>query len=173
MLPFLRRTFAYLIDSLLAFVGFALTQWLIFVPLRTALGVTEAHFHNGWFTEAYTLLTASLPIWLYFILTERSSWQATLGKRILGLQTVDSASGNQIGFWQAALRTLIKLLPWELAHLANNLPVPIWYTPNPGFRLGFALVPILITVYILLIFFTPKKQTLHDLVAKTRVTNAN
>jgi uncharacterized RDD family membrane protein YckC len=166
---FLRRGLAYLIDVLLMFAGFVLTQWIIFVPMRMALGIPEEAFQDGWFTEGYTLLTASLPIWMYFSWMERSRWQATVGKRWLGLQTVDAVTGDRVRFGQSFFRTLIKLLPWELAHLTNNLPTPIWYEPNPGFRAGFALVPILITVYALLALFTKKNQSLHDLITKTIV----
>jgi uncharacterized RDD family membrane protein YckC len=135
----LPRGIAYLIDSFFAFLIFAITQPLVFSPMRSALGVTENWFHSGLNTELYTILTISIPVWLYFAILESSPWRATIGKRILGLQVVDSSSQTQIRFPRSLLRTIVKLLPWELVHLANNLPVPIWYADEPGFRVGFFL----------------------------------
>jgi uncharacterized RDD family membrane protein YckC len=165
-----RRAAAFFLDSLLIFgVVVAVAQWLIFVPLRRQILTSEDWFRSGWNTEAYTLLTISLPVWLYFILFELSAWQATPSKRLFRLRTTDLSGKTRIGLKQVILRTLLKLLPWEIAHLTNNLPVPMWYDLNPGFRLGFAIVPILIILYIILVLVTPKHQGLHDLVANTVV----
>ena len=168
-----RRILAYLIDSLAVFLIFVLgLQYALFVPLRHLVIGSEAWFLPGWHTELYTLLTISLPTWLYFIFMEISPWKATLGKRLLGLQTLGVTSKGRISLGQSILRTLIKLLPWELAHLNNNLPTPMWYTENPGFRIGFALIPGLILGYLLVAWFTPKKQAPHDLAAGTAVFTA-
>ena len=165
-----RRIFAYLIDCLLVFLVFVtVSQLAFFVPLRHFVIGSEEWFKSGWHTEVYTFLTISLPVWLYFILFESSPWKATLGKRLLKLQTVDSKTGDRISLPQAILRTFIMMLPWELAHFTNNIPTPMWYTSNPGFRLGFAIIPLLVLVYIAVTQFTRRKQSLHDLVAKTVV----
>jgi len=168
----LRRIIAYLIDCVIAFlIFFVALQYAVFVPLRSLLIGSENWFHSGWNTEVYTLLTISLPIWLYFILTEISPWKATLGKRLLHLQTLDAATHARISLPQSILRTLIKLLPWELAHFTNNIPTPMWYTSNPGFRIGFALVPLLVLAYLLVTQFTRSKQAPHDLAARTVVVS--
>lgn len=168
--PIFHRIVAYLIDCVLAFVVFVTAlQFVIFIPIRNTLFNSDVWFRSGWNTEIYTLLTISLPIWLYFILCELSPWQATVGKRILKLQTLDFATNHRISLIQAIVRTVIKLLPWELAHFTNNIPMPMWYDPNPSFRVGFAIVPLLIILYICVAQFAPTKQGLHDLAAKTVV----
>ena len=165
-----RRVIAYLVDCILVFAVFVtILQVAFFVPIRHLFIGSEDWFRSGWNTEAYTLLTISLPIWLYFILCEASPWQATIGKRLLKLQTLDVTTGHRISLKRAIVRTVIKLLPWEIAHFTNNIPTPMWYDPNPGFRLGFAIVPLLVIVYIGVAQFTPAKQGLHDLAAKTVV----
>ncbi|HKJ28481.1 MAG TPA: RDD family protein [Anaerolineales bacterium] len=164
------RIIAYLVDSLLSFLLIVtITQTLIFVPLRETIPGAGQWFNSGWKTELYTLTTISLPIWFYFGIMEASSWRATIGKRLLKLQTLSQPTRQPITPAQAALRTIIKMLPWELAHLTNNLPVPMWYDPDPGFRIGFAIVPILAAAYLILILTTKNKQSLHDLVARTVV----
>ncbi|WKZ38355.1 MAG: RDD family protein [Anaerolineales bacterium] len=168
--PISRRILAYLIDSLIAFLVFVLAaQLLVFVPLRHLLIGSEDWFRSGWNTQAYTLLTMSLPTWLYFALSEISPRGGTLGKRLLNLKTVTKGSQGKMTLPQSLARTLVKLLPWEMAHLANNLPMPMWYDPDPGFRVAFLLSPILVSVYIALTFLTKERQSLHDLAARTVV----
>ena len=165
-----RRLVAYLIDIMVVFLLLvSLLQLAVFVPLRHFVIGSEDWFRSGWHTEAYTWLTISLPVWLYFILFEISPWKATPGKRLLRLQTVDVSSGGRIGFFRSLLRTAIKLLPWELAHFTNNIPIPMWYDPHPAFRIGFAVVPLLVLTYLLVARLTPHRQAPHDLAAGTVV----
>lgn len=86
----------------------------------------------------YKLLSA-LTWWLYFSLSESSSWQATFGKRLLGLQVTD-LEGNRINFYRATLRHFSKLLS------AGTMFV------------GFLMAA-----------FSSRKQALHDMVAGTLV----
>lgn len=80
-----------------------------------------------------------LIFWLYFSLMESSDKQATVGKRILGIQ-VTGIDGNKISFLRATGRTFAKIL--------SVLTLGI----------GF-----------LMIAFTKKKQGLHDMVSETIV----
>lgn len=165
-----RRMAAYLIDALIVYLVFVvITQTFIFGPIRQMFSGSDQWFVSGWRTEVYTLLTISIPAWLYFGLCEISAWRATVGKRLLKLQTLDKKSQQGMVAVQAIIRTLIKMVPWEMAHLANNLPIPIWYDPDPGFRFGFMLVPLLLVIYIVLVLVTKSKQSVHDLVANTVV----
>ena len=86
---FWRRFAAYAIDYVLVAVGS--------VVLRLAASQVGA-IGNGEFT---LLLLAAY--WLYCALLESSPWQATVGKRILGLK-VTNARGERIGFARAAVR---------------------------------------------------------------------
>ena len=55
------------------------------------------------------ILILAVGSWLYCAFTESSSWRATVGKRILGLQVV-TADGERIGFGQATVRHFMKFL---------------------------------------------------------------
>ncbi|TWT19261.1 RDD family protein [Luteimonas marina] len=88
------------------------------------------------------LLAAALLALAWFALSEASPWQATPGKRLLGLRVVD-AGGARIGLARAAAR-----------HLAGALS---WLTLNIGHLL--ALAP-------------PRRQALHDRIAGTQVLQA-
>ncbi|HET8776886.1 MAG TPA: RDD family protein [Candidatus Limnocylindria bacterium] len=63
------------------------------------------------------LAMVSLPSWAYFILTDRLADGRSAGKRVLGLRTTDG-HGDPPSWGQAIVRTAVKLLPWELVHLA-------------------------------------------------------
>ena len=165
----LRRYAAYMVDVLMGFALFVALQLLVFVPLRSALGIGEDWFHSGWNTQLYTLLTASLPVWAYFTLTQASAAQATLGMRFLGLQLRDLRHTSPVSLGQAFVRSLVLLLPWELAHVTNNFPIPLWFDPQPEFRLGFALVGLLGSLTLALILFRQDKRGLHDLAAGTEI----
>jgi uncharacterized RDD family membrane protein YckC len=77
--------------------------------------------------------------WLYFALLESSGWQATLGKKALGLRVTD-ISGQRIGFGQATGRYFAKIL--------SALTLFIGY---------------------MMAGFTERKQALHDMIASTLV----
>jgi uncharacterized RDD family membrane protein YckC len=77
---------------------------------------------------------------LYCALLESSPWQATLGKRALGIK-VTNRRGERIGFTRAAARFVAKLLSLLTMFL------------------GF-----------LLVLVTRRRQALHDLIAGTLVT---
>lgn len=77
--------------------------------------------------------------WLYSALMESSSYQATVGKMILGMKVTD-LTGNRISFERATGR-----------HFAKFLSAVI-------FGIGFLMVA-----------FTERKQGLHDILAETLV----
>ncbi|MBD2145667.1 RDD family protein [Sphaerospermopsis sp. FACHB-1194] len=105
--------------------------------------------------------------WIYSAGMESSSIQATFGKRISGIMVTD-ANGNKISFARASARYFSKrffILPWILAfHFSNNA-----YSSLSVFLLliGFALL----IIGPLMAVFTPEKQALHDLIARSLVIN--
>lgn len=77
--------------------------------------------------------------------------------------------GHRITYPQAFTQTIIKLLPWEIAHLTNNIPTPMWYDPDAGLRFGFLVVPLLVVIYLVQVVFNKNGRGIHDLIAKTVV----
>lgn len=158
-----------MIDILLAYGAFVLLQTLLFPVVQERYGTALAE--NGWLLEVYVVLTISLPVWLYFILTERSSWRASLGKRLLGLQVADE-SGTKATTGQVVLRTVGKLLPWELAHFAVNVPTNTWLNPDAAFAM-WRLVPIGLAYLLLFVYLVSAirepQRAVYDRVAGTVV----
>jgi len=142
------RSVAILIDSI---VVTAAARILLF-PFFAALDLRMAFFHHWPMApmapgEILALLGAMLwPIaimsvvkWLYFALLESSAWQATLGKKALGLMVTD-LGGGRISFARASGRLFGKLISALI----------LW--------IGFMMAG-----------FTEKKQALHDMMAGTLV----
>ena len=131
------RVLAYVIDSLVVSV--------VSCPLAFAVGLIGAAagvdenspemIFGNMFVNVVTLLAG----WLYFGYLESSSWQATVGKRLLSLRVTDS-DGHRLSFGRATGRYFGKIISGMIC------------------AIGFIMVA-----------FTEKKQGLHDLLANTLV----
>ena len=72
-------------------------------------------FANPNRSEFSAFLLLVLPVVLYFALLECSSWQASWGKRKMGLRVIDM-HGIRLSFLRSLIRSLLKFVPWELTH---------------------------------------------------------
>jgi uncharacterized RDD family membrane protein YckC len=134
------RAVAYVLDSLL--LGFVV-GFAILMPLMERGAIPK---DDPWalFTGVTKQIVAiqllvTMASWLYFASFESSAWQATPGKRLLRLLVTD-LEGHRISFARASGRYFGKLLSGTL------------------FLIGFLIAGI-----------TPRKQALHDLLAKCLV----
>jgi uncharacterized RDD family membrane protein YckC len=139
------RFVAYLIDGVVISLGLV----LILIPLifLTGLGALLSQIHpQDELNDAGVLLiigviflffTVGLAVtWLYHALMESSEWQATVGKKALGLVVTDMA-GRRVSFGRATGRHFAKIV-------TNMVPAFIGY---------------------IMAGFTEKKQALHDMMA--------
>jgi uncharacterized RDD family membrane protein YckC len=131
------RFLAYILDGLISAC--------IFFPLGLILGL--AMVASGEDPDSPPMLMIRLGVnalsvmatWLYYAICESSSWQGTVGKKILGLRVTDM-DGRAIGFGKATGRHFGKMIS--------------------GLILGIGFI---------MIAFTERKQGLHDLMANTLV----
>ena len=77
--------------------------------------IEHALFGNPLSGQITAFLIITLPVSLYLILFESSAWQATWGKRSLDLR-VTRTDGTRLTILRTGSRTLLKFIPWELAH---------------------------------------------------------
>ncbi|GHO41914.1 RDD family protein [Ktedonospora formicarum] len=167
-----RRLVAFLLDYLIISVYLI---FLVIVGVGLGLGplktIFQVMFANPNVSEASAFLLLVLPVLLYFVLCEQSPWQATWGKRKLGLRVTD-ASGARLRFPRSLVRSLLKLAPWELTH-ACLWRIPGWptapSTPSPIITVGLVLVWVLVGAYLISMFVGKKHQTLYDWIARTYV----
>jgi uncharacterized RDD family membrane protein YckC len=147
------RLLAFLIDNAVMGIGFV----LILIPLifLTGLGgfISEIHPDEDMNDVGIFMLTGLLFLaatvsllltWLYHALMESSEWQATLGKRVLGLVVTDMA-GRRVSFGRATGRHFAKII-------TNMVPALIAY---------------------IMAGFTERKQALHDMIAGCLVLRRN
>lgn len=156
-----RRAVAALLDGLVLGLALQALHWSAVVIARPA-------FDSGWAWHAYLLASVSLPAWCYFALSEGSARQATLGKRWLGLRVVDEY-GGRVGLGRALARTAVKLLPWELAHIALCYPEPVFVTGELPMPRVLVAVYALVGLYGAVAMLSLKKQSVHDWAASTCV----
>ena len=132
------RAAAYFLDTAtLAFVLGATVLGPILRNNHVGPSVQDAwKFYTGDSPQATALLLLiQLISWLYFAAFESSQWQATPGKKVLGLRVTD-LEGKRLGFIRASGRYFGKILSSLL------------------FGIGFLMAG-----------FTEKKQALHDMLA--------
>ncbi|WP_099361082.1 RDD family protein [Fredinandcohnia onubensis] len=118
-------------------------------------------------------IMVTLPVSLYFIISDSKIVGQSFGKRKSGIKVVRE-SGEAVSFLQMAFRTILRFLPWELSHFLvyrlmyiGDGGVPFAYTMIGG------LIYALMFAYILTCIFTKKKQSLYDLLAKTYVVKVH
>jgi uncharacterized RDD family membrane protein YckC len=139
------RFVAFIIDAIvLGFIGFLITlPFAASLPIGIFLRGRPPMSPEEWapFVGALGRLTLIRFVvnWLYYALLESSAWQATLGKKALGLEVTD-LEGRRISFARATGRFFAKILSAMIL------------------LIGFIMIG-----------FTQKKQGLHDILAGTLV----
>ena len=158
----LKRTAAYLIDCTLCFsVIMLVVQWGVLSHTRHVIGITDAWFQNSRNMSLYVLLSISIPVWGYFTYFDSCKSRDSLGKRLLNLSVVD-LQGNRLKLRKSFIRTLLKLLPWELAHLGVIFPTPLYFEAEPNLRILTAMGMLLFIVYIASILLKRNRNSMYD-----------
>jgi uncharacterized RDD family membrane protein YckC len=144
------RFVAFLIDGVVS--GFLFLILLVPLFILTGAGAALSRIGSGEdiSDDVGAFLAAGFVIgffgitigvrWLYYALSESSSWQATLGKKMLNL-TVTDMTGQPISFARASGRYFSKFV-------SSLIPLAIGY---------------------ILAGFTEKKQAIHDMIASCLV----
>lgn len=130
------RLAAYIIDSLVLGAAGCVIGFIIGI-FSVATGDVDPEVSAT--AESVTNVIAAVMAWLYFALMESSTWQATLGKKALGIKVIDY-QGNRISFLRATGR-----------HFAKFISAIILF-------IGYIMAG-----------FTERKQALHDMIAGTLV----
>jgi uncharacterized RDD family membrane protein YckC len=172
---FWKRLLAFALDYIIISAYLVVLVILGVVVARTPAGPGfRALFDDPNSAEATAFLLLVVPVLLYFAIFESSRWQATWGKRVLGLREV-TTSDERAGFLRALWRNALKLLPWELTH-ACLWRIPGWpfdpQTPPLWINVGLILVWVIVVVYVASLLFSRTGQTLYDHLAGMRIALA-
>lgn len=168
---FWKRAGAFALDYILI-LGYLLAVAFLSLLANSLFGANQWLFADRVRAQFVAFLVVTLPVTLYFAISESSVRQATWGKRSLKLQ-VANPDGNRISFWRSLGRTFLKFVPWEISH---TLIWQIYFSPQTEsvwINYGFALVYLLIGLNILILVIMRTKQTLYDLLTRTFVIHAS
>ncbi len=115
--------------------------------------------------ELVGFLLLTLPVILYFALSEASHRRATLGKRALRLLVVDQ-NGGRLTLRRALLREAVRFLPWELSHaLLYRVALSADRgSISPLVTAGFVIVYALVLLYLVTLFIG-SHRTVYDRLA--------
>ncbi len=166
------RAAAFGLDYLVicAYIAFlVLATWL-----ASLTGISKAF--TGVFTslvlfDLFAFCTLTLPVILYFTLSECSEQQGTWGKRIMHLRVTD-LEGERIGLARSLARSALKFLPWQIAHTSlfhiPGWPLDVQEIPT-GPVIGFGIVWFLALSYLFLLAFDKLHRTPYDWLSGTMV----
>jgi uncharacterized RDD family membrane protein YckC len=141
-------------------------------PFSDAFG---ALFANPLSAEATAFVLLVVPVILYFALFESSMWQASPGKRKMGLQ-VTNEHGAPLTLPWSLVRSALKFIPWELTHLCLwNIPGwPLNATTVPPLILaGLVMVWVIAAAYAISLMVSKTHQSLYDRIAGAYVVEAH
>jgi uncharacterized RDD family membrane protein YckC len=140
------RFVAYLIDGFISGIAFVLLLIPLFILTGAGawfsrLGAGEEMGDDTAVALVFGVIAGIIGIvllvsWLYYAYSESSSWQATVGKKILNLKVTDMA-GQPISFGRASGRFFARII-------TRLIPLGIGY---------------------IMAGFTEKKQAIHDMIA--------
>jgi uncharacterized RDD family membrane protein YckC len=120
----------------------------------------------------FTILT--LPIGVYLYVMESGRKHATFGKRVAKIQVANVGRGA-VSRKQIFVRTVVKLLPWEFAHMLIWQLQYFFYVHGyqadvPGWIItGLIIANVIPLIYLYLALFSKDGRSVHDLLAKTVV----
>lgn len=167
--PFRKRIYAFLLDYCVIVIYGIFVVGTISIVFRPYF---QTLFSSSPVTaELVGFLMITLPVSLYFILCECSRWQGTLGKRKMGIQVVDDF-GHRIGIGRATVRTVIKFLPWEVAHfgiwrlmLTSNLS-------ETSILIILSVANFAILAYLIIPLINKRRKNVYDWIAGTVVVHS-
>ena len=163
---FIMRFKAFMLDYLLIFaylVVLAIFNILIFPSVQSL-------FNGSLVLAQFTgFLMVTLPISLYFIISDSVIGRQSFGKRRMGIKVVNERN-ETLPILHAIFRTILKFLPWELSHYLVYRLVYLGDGEVPlNYYIVGGIIYALMFAYILTALFTKRKRSLYDIVVKTQV----
>jgi len=155
----LRRILAFCMDYvLIVFYG------LLLFSITTVFEIGELSTIQAQLLGFFSL---TVPVFLYFYLTESGKKKSTLGKRILKIKVIKNSERSSI-----FIRNLFKFLPWEIAHVgvhwmfyysSQNTEVPVWVW------LLLILPQVTVVVYFISIIYSKGRSSVYDKFGNTSI----
>jgi uncharacterized RDD family membrane protein YckC len=166
--PWAARLRASAVDLLAIWAWLGAVAALSRLPVLRRTGYA-ALFRRPATADAAQFVTGVLPVVLYLAAGEAGGAHASRGKRAAGLAVL-GPDGRWPGRRRILVRTAVKLLPWQLAHLAVTRAAGVGVARSPKLAgAGFGVALAMASASVGLAASRPDARTLHDLAAGTRV----
>jgi uncharacterized RDD family membrane protein YckC len=166
---FAKRLKAFAFDYLIicGYIIMLTVATLAVIKIAGLMGLSLRWPENPLLADLMAFVTLILPVILYFALQESSPKQATWGKRKAGIRVVNT-NGETLTRTQAFVRSLVKFLPWQIAHTCLFQGLAATVLP-PAVIVGYILVYLLAGIYIASALISKKHRTPYDWVAGSYV----
>ena len=158
------KAFAYDYLIIIGYMIVLAVATMAVIKIAGFIGLSLQWPKNPFLADLMAFITLILPVALYFTLQESSPKQATWGKRKVGILVVN-ANGDTLTRKQAFIRSLVKLLPWQIGHTCIfQLGVSTFelVEPSPMVITGFVLVYLLVGIYVASALISRKHRTPYD-----------
>lgn len=122
-------------------------DWVVIVLWGGALFATVMALSGGrgpsigspWIAQGVGFVSMTVPVTLYFAVSESSRWRASVGKRLLRL-SVTTTLGHRMPWSRSLLRNAVKFIPWECGHTVAQQAIHAGDGQPPVWVWGFAAV---------------------------------
>jgi len=139
-------------------LAFVIDAVLMGIPMKIIDSVLD---RDGWFG----IILALILFWLYYGYS-LYRWRATIGKKIVGIEVLNYDL-TPVSLKKASLRFIYSLITYSLLFSPSLVFVAFAWLEGSFTYIGF----ILFLIPIIMMFFTEKRQVLHDYFAKTVVVD--
>jgi uncharacterized RDD family membrane protein YckC len=162
-----RRVLAFMIDYCII-ISYAVLLFLASTLLKNSFEV-NLNFDSPLKNQVLGFFSLTLPVFLYFFLSEKGVHKATLGKRILHLK-VSAAKGRKE---HLLLRNFLKFLPWEIAHMGVyhvvyyeqlEQPISIWIW------CALIIPQVMVVGYFISCIRSKGQRSMYDTIAGTQLS---
>lgn len=125
--------------------------------------------------ELLGFASLTLPVILYFTLSEKGKHAGTVGKRTFNLRVVSNGSA-EAGLARLLVRNCLKFLPWEMAHFfvfrlvrftRQGAQPPDWVVAGLICSQGLALL------YLMCLLFNKNNRSLYEWISLTKVISTS
>jgi uncharacterized RDD family membrane protein YckC len=139
--------------------------------LATLVDIAAVSFVINIVGSAITLNTfIILAIWWLYVSIMLIKWRATIGGKLFGIEVLKSDDLKPLSFKWASIRFFVSIAPFFLYLYLRGMQHMMDMPPSPSMsqlpQLIFMLLP-------MVMFFTKKKQMIHDFVVHSVVIDVN
>lgn len=158
---FFKRVLAFLIDYVVIII-YATSLFMASTFLSSIVNF-QLSLDSPFKNQLLSFFSLTLPVFLYFYISEKSKSGVTLGKRFLKLKIKRVSESKKKNLF---LRNFLKILPWEVAHV-GVYQIVLFNNESFGVLILLIIPQITVLIYLISIFQSKGSQSIYDKVSNT------